>query len=526
MAAISYASRALVDFFEVDAFDHLFLRPLNGALPLNHYLISMGGFEAIRAHVITVGDRCYYTFVRRFREGVYPVALEEKEKKTISNEITAFEKHCESVVRVPKIVICCLERKVEGKESLTITIGDTLLLPLSEHARKDTLIHEGPYKAPLVLDGTLSPFRGFVSKEEQAVRIAKTVSSVNAYVLMVLLSQLHLFFRRLPEGDKGIIQARTLGIARNILWLREGADIKFFILYTRKKAEDPLMGSGQRKVVTKAVLINDATPWASVSCSTKRIFDERSKESIEEELGLYQTLSASSAYWPSVLPPVWYHPYKSPSLWKARMLMEPGTSNMIPVLRNNTWEASQKLTACIHIVENLVELERLGFVHRDVKPGNYVHFERHGGQIRLVDYEGLARFADLKKLETRVTTTSYAAPEAVSLFNSKGFASVDPSFATYDPCKASIWSVGLILFELWLREFPFTEGAPDKILASQIAAYKAGTFATKAARLALSAVYGPLVALIDRMLSPIPLERPTARECLDCFLTVNNALKN
>lgn len=110
-------------------------------------------------------------------------------------------------------------------------------------------------------------------------------------------------------------------------------------------------------------------------------------------------------------------------------------------------------------MEGLGHLHELGWVHRDVKPDNFLVNDE--ARVKLIDFaiaekikKGFGRFLSGKsKIQG---TRSYMSPEQI-----RG-ASLDP--------RSDIYSLGCVLFELHAGRPPFTGGNPDHLLQKHLKA--------------------------------------------------------
>lgn len=101
----------------------------------------------------------------------------------------------------------------------------------------------------------------------------------------------------------------------------------------------------------------------------------------------------------------------------------------------------------IQIVSALDYMHKLNIVHRDLKPENLL-LDKNKRIIKLVDF-GLGRFYDVHaKVETACGSPCYAPPEMLSKFK-------------YEPIKADIWSLGIVLYAMLAGFLPFDDDNTD-----------------------------------------------------------------
>ena len=106
------------------------------------------------------------------------------------------------------------------------------------------------------------------------------------------------------------------------------------------------------------------------------------------------------------------------------------------------------------LCEAVKYLHGKGVIHSDVKLENIL---LNGKMIKLSDF-GLARLVSSRSIDENCGTVEYAAPELLQTIGSE----VD-----YDPFKADIWALGVALYALLHRQFPF-DGPTPKILKVRI----------------------------------------------------------
>ena len=97
----------------------------------------------------------------------------------------------------------------------------------------------------------------------------------------------------------------------------------------------------------------------------------------------------------------------------------------------------------IQIISAVEYLHKLNIVHRDLKPENLL-LDKDKKMLKLVDF-GLGRFYNNdSKIETACGSPCYAPPEMLSR-------------KKYEPTKADIWSLGIVLFAMLAGYLPFDE---------------------------------------------------------------------
>jgi Protein kinase domain len=147
-------------------------------------------------------------------------------------------------------------------------------------------------------------------------------------------------------------------------------------------------------------------------------------------------------------------------------------------------EISRKLCA------GLAAAHEKGVLHRDLKPANIMLDGR--GQVILTDF-GLAGLAgEIKGLEVRNGTPAYMAPEQLA--------------GEEVSVKSDIYSLGLVLYELFTGKLPFESGSSSA--ADRIRTLRESTPVTP------STIVGDLDQAVERVilrcLSPKPANRPAS----------------
>lgn len=125
-------------------------------------------------------------------------------------------------------------------------------------------------------------------------------------------------------------------------------------------------------------------------------------------------------------------------------------------LDNLHWRLDRILLQC---AESLEHMHKLGWVHRDIKPDNFLVDEKN--DIRLIDFNlSMKVKTGLSKLFSGKTpvqgTHSYMAPEQI-----RGLA-VDQ--------RADVYSFGCMVYELITGKLPFTATSPAELLNKHLKA--------------------------------------------------------
>jgi serine/threonine-protein kinase len=128
--------------------------------------------------------------------------------------------------------------------------------------------------------------------------------------------------------------------------------------------------------------------------------------------------------------------------------------------RGNRPTVDQSLAIIDEVLSGLVAAHRLGFVHRDIKPGNIVVSSE--GQVKVLDF-GLARrfkTADTHELGLEgstmpgrpMGTANYMAPERILQLP------LDP--------RSDLFSLGVVIFEMATGRLPFAGASPSETVAN------------------------------------------------------------
>lgn len=132
------------------------------------------------------------------------------------------------------------------------------------------------------------------------------------------------------------------------------------------------------------------------------------------------------------------------------------------LLREKAVGVSDALEISLQIVEALVATHKRGIVHRDIKPENVIVTET--GLVKVLDF-GVAKLLDFQTPER-----SSISPK-ISLVNTSpgmvmgtiGYISPEQLRNKTVDCRADIWSVGIVLYEMLTGRKPFEGETAEKI---------------------------------------------------------------
>lgn len=134
-------------------------------------------------------------------------------------------------------------------------------------------------------------------------------------------------------------------------------------------------------------------------------------------------------------------------------------------------------------LQSIEYIHQRNIMHRDLKPENLLLDKNTN--IKLCDFGWCAEYSDYEKRQTFCGTSEYMAPE---IFGNKK-----------QDFKIDIWSLGILLFEMYHKKAPFTGRSPKDIYNCILKR-----------RISFSPTLCPLARdLIDKLLVIEPSQRPT-----------------
>ncbi len=153
--------------------------------------------------------------------------------------------------------------------------------------------------------------------------------------------------------------------------------------------------------------------------------------------------------------------------------------------------------------EGLEYLHQQGWVHRDVKPDNFLVNDDE--EVKLIDFAIAGRirkgFAKLLAGKSKIQgTRSYMSPEQIR--------------GEHPDARGDVYSFGCMVFEMLCGRPPFTGGSPDELLQKHLKAPIPSVLANN------NQVSPEFAALVSRMMSKTRDERPhSMQEFLDALST-------
>ena len=130
-------------------------------------------------------------------------------------------------------------------------------------------------------------------------------------------------------------------------------------------------------------------------------------------------------------------------------------NNCLSKYKNDKRFNSKKIHEILNQLNNTLKImKEKQIVHRDLKPDNIlIKIEKDNKQIiKLCDY-GISKIGNLSKLRTHIGTLHYMAPEILE-------------GQTYYTYKCDLWSLGIVIYELFFKEKPYNGTNEVSLLAN------------------------------------------------------------
>ncbi len=180
-------------------------------------------------------------------------------------------------------------------------------------------------------------------------------------------------------------------------------------------------------------------------------------------------------------------------------------------LKKGVLSLDESLKLMEYLLKAVCELEKIGIVHRDIKPDNILR--DNDGEFHLIDF-GIARNLNLSSLTyTAIAvgphTPGYGAPELFQYQKQK------------INSKADLFSIGVVIYESIFGQHPFVTGREFDV--NEIW-YKTATVTPRNFNIP-GDDSGQLMGLIQTLMQKQPSKRPpSANKALDWFYAVEKTL--
>ncbi len=188
-------------------------------------------------------------------------------------------------------------------------------------------------------------------------------------------------------------------------------------------------------------------------------------------------------------------------------------------LKNCSLNLKQKVAITVQVLTGLRNLFESGYVHSDIKPGNIlIDLKTFPIPIAVItDFNAVFPIDQPNSYSLLSHTPQWCTPEVASILDSE-----DQSLEAKDRLSSflpyrDIWSLGLILYELFFEEaLPWFKEPDDKI-HNIIAHLKGNWIPTRFSKC-------PFYSLIQQMTSIDPKKRPNPSQAFDLFLEESKKL--
>jgi serine/threonine protein kinase len=134
--------------------------------------------------------------------------------------------------------------------------------------------------------------------------------------------------------------------------------------------------------------------------------------------------------------------------------------------RSGQLNLNEKLNIALQIAEALVAAHSAGIVHRDIKPENIMF--RHDGYIKVLDF-GLAKLTTCKQavvIESEAKTLSKHDTAEGALMGTVAYMSPEQVRGKTVDARSDVWSLGIVMYEMFSGRVPFTGDSMNDIIAS------------------------------------------------------------
>jgi serine/threonine protein kinase len=151
----------------------------------------------------------------------------------------------------------------------------------------------------------------------------------------------------------------------------------------------------------------------------------------------------------------------------------------------------------------LAAAHRLGLIHRDIKPSN-LWLEAEFGRVKILDF-GLAKPVGIELDAVEPLTL------AGTVLGTPGYMSAEQAQGQYVDARSDLFSLGVVLYQLSVGEWPFRGDTLQEILAAQ-------AIAPPPPHAKNPEIPVPFSALVLQLLSKCPARRPRSADVVACEL--------
>ena len=346
------------------------------------------------------------------------------------------------------------------------------------------------------------------------VQMLLALRTTSAYLNMCLYIETHKEVWRgaVEKSGKNLYVRSNSSLSRSVQY---NFDHTIFVHFVKKRLKDKVLGEGGFKCVKTALCYNTGELFASVGLGKK----------CEGELEKMTLVAGLEGF----IQPLYCVSYldKYENFPKKRIIMklcEKG--NLSQLLKERRLSKGDFWRIASQLLSSLNQLHARKLIHRDLKPANIVLSQGAHGSLKayICDLASLCTFESDERQEYR-TTCWYVPPECAKahledeahakITSAKNF-DVIPSFSAVVTDKLDVWSLGLILYQMFFnRRTSWMEASSDDKVVLKLVADLTERWFIEPKR-------GSIEHLIWAMLRINPRERLTASQA---FVTLGALLE-
>ncbi len=137
------------------------------------------------------------------------------------------------------------------------------------------------------------------------------------------------------------------------------------------------------------------------------------------------------------------------------------------VLDNGGLQFEESIDIVVQVASALVAAHSAGIYHRDIKPENIML--REDRLVKVLDF-GLAKIAGMPAIETNVALQTNPNDPQLSapglVMGTLAYMSPEQAAGKMTDARSDIWSLGVVMFEMFSGQKPFIGDSPDELRAS------------------------------------------------------------